>query len=205
MTQEIEAVLEPQEQIVWQDVINRKAMIFNLLMALIIVTAISFFLFSQGVINYNSGNVPKSISGSTVGWFFLAAGLFFTVLSFLSDFVKIYTITNKRVLIKSGLIGTDFNSIYFTEVRTVNVNVGLIDKIFSVGTVNIDTGKIETVSSGSGDNRQSRTQTAYDKILHVSKPYEVYKYFQTTLTGRQESLYSGRADRENNPAAYENK
>ena len=205
MTKEIEAVLEPQEQIVWQDVINRKVMTFNLLIALIIVIGISFFFFSQEVINYNSGNVPKTIAGATVGWFFLAAGLFFSVLGFLSNFVKIYTITNKRVLIKSGLIGTDFNSIYFTEVRTVNVNVGLIDKIFSVGTLNIDTGKVETVSSGSGENRRSGTQTAYDKLLHINKPYEVYKYFQITLTGRQESLYSGRADRENNPEAYENK
>jgi uncharacterized membrane protein YdbT with pleckstrin-like domain len=205
MTQEIEAVLEPQEQIVWQDVINRKVMTFNLLIALIIVIGISFFFFSQEVINYNSGNVPKTIAGPTVGSFFLVAGLFFSILGFLSNFVKVYIITNKRVLIKSGLIGTDFNSIYFTEVRTVNVNVGLIDKIFSVGTLNIDTGKVETVSSGSGENRRSGTQTAYDKLLHVSRPYEVYKYFQTTLTGRQESLYSGRADRENNPEAYENK
>jgi hypothetical protein len=124
---------------------------------------------------------------------------------FFSNYVKIYVITNKRVLIKSGLIGTDFNSIYFTQIRTANVNVGLADKIFSVGTINIDTGRIETVSSGNGNNTQNRIQTAYDKLLHISKPYEVYKYFQTTLTNREESLYSGRADRENSPTAYQNK
>lgn len=80
----------------------------------------------------------------------------------------------------------------------------MIDKIFSVGTISIDTGKIETINKGRGNNKKSRTQTTYDKLLHISNQYEVYKYFQTSLTERQESLYSGRADRENNPTAYNN-
>ncbi len=198
MTPEIMTVLEPREKIVWQDVINRKVMVFNLAIFLIVVVGLSFFFFSQEAISYTSNNIPKGIAGTTVGLIILVVGLIISLISFLSNYVKIYVITDKRVLIKSGLIGTDFNSIYFTEVKTANVNVGLIDKIFSVGTINIDTGKIETVVSGSGDNRQSRTQTVYSKLLHINNPYEVYKYFQTTLTGRQESLYSGRADRDNN-------
>ncbi len=202
MTEEINAVLEPQEQIVWQGTVNRKVILFYLVISLLIVAGISFFIFSKGTINYISDGVEGSVEGSTVGLVVLGVGTLFSLLSFFSNFVKVYTITNKRVLMKSGLIGTDFNSIYFTEVKTVNVNVGLVDKIFSVGTVNIDTGKIETVTSGNGNNRHSKTQTAYDKLLHISTPYEVYKHFQTTLTGRQESLYSGRADRENNPQAY---
>ncbi len=201
MTQEIEAILEPQEKVIWQDTINRKVMSFYLVISTLVVLGISFFLFSQETINYTSNDLPASIAGSTVGWTFLILGLILSLISFFSNYVKIYIITNKRVLTKSGLIGTDFTSIYFTEIKTANVNVGLVDKIFSVGTINIDTGKIETVTSGGDKNRQSHTQTAYDKLLHVNNPYEVYKYFQTALTGRQESLYSGRADRENNPTA----
>jgi uncharacterized membrane protein YdbT with pleckstrin-like domain len=202
MNEEIKAVLEPQEEIIWQDTINRKVMVLHLALSLLVILGLFSFLFSQEAIKYSSGGVEKSIAGATVGLVVLALGIFFSLLGFLSDYVKVYSITNKRVLMKSGIIGTDFNSVYFTEVRTANVNVGLIDKIFSVGTINIDTGKIETVSSGSGANSQSRTQTAYDKLMHINSPYEVYKYFQTTLTGRQESLYSGRADKENNPEAY---
>lgn len=202
MNQEIAAVLEPQEEIMWQDVINRRVMLFYLVLSLLIVAGLSLFLFSQEKIDYVSSGVSKSIAGATVGLVFFVGGAALSLLSFLTNYVKVYVITNKRVLIKSGLIGTDFNSLYFTEVRTVNVNVGLIDKIFSVGTINVDTGKIETVSSGSGNNSHSKTQTAYDKILHISNPYEVYRYFQAALTGRQESLYSGRADRESSPAAY---
>jgi len=202
MEQEIMAILEPQEKIVWQDIINRKVMFFNLAISLVIIVGISIFLFSKETISYTSNDIPKTIAGTTVGLIVLIVGLLISLLSFFSNFVKKYVITNKRVLIKSGLIGTDFNSIYFTQIRSANVNVGLIDKIFSIGTLNINTGKIETVQSGSGKNQHSQTRTAFDKLLHINNPYEVYKYFQTTLTGREESLYSGRSDRENNPAAY---
>jgi len=197
MSQQAIDVLEPQEKIVWEGVVSRKVMIFNFIISLIIIGGLSYYFFSQNIFNYTSGNTAKTIAGSTVGWVVLGVGLFFTVLGFLSNLVKKYTITDKRVLMKSGLIGTDFNSIYFTQVRNANVNVGLVDKIFSVGTINIDTGKIETVSSGDKDNRRTSTRTAYDKMLHIDNPYEVYKNFHTTLTGREESLYSGRADKEN--------
>jgi membrane protein YdbS with pleckstrin-like domain len=202
MDQEILTVLEPQEKIVWQDIVNRKVMSFYLVLSLAITLGISLFLFSKETINYTSNNVPKTVAGTTVGLIVLIVGLIISLLVFFSNYVKIYVITNKRVLIKSGLIGTDFNSIYFTQIRSANVNVGLIDKMFSVGTLNIDTGKIETVQTGDDKHPRSQTQTAYDKLLHISRPYEVYKYFQTTLTSREESLYSGRADRENNPTAY---
>lgn len=182
---------------VWQGVVNRKVMFLNLLIALLIVGIISSFFFSKETIEYTSNGIPKVVVGSTVGKIILIAGAALSFLSFFSNLVKRYAITNKRVLIKSGLIGTDFMSLYFTQIRSANVNVGLVDKIFSVGTISIDTGKVETVQSGSGNNQSTGTRTAFDRLSHIDKPYEVYKYFQSTLTGREESLYSGRADREN--------
>ena len=182
MEQEIFSVLEPQEKIVWQDVINRKVIIFYLITSLVIVFGISFYLFSKETINYSSNNNPQTIAGLTVGLIVLVVGLLISLLVFFSNLVKKYIITNKRVLIKSGLIGTDFNSIYFTQIRSANVNVGIIDKIFSVGTLNIDTGKVETVQSGGSNNQRSQMRTAYDKLVHINKPYEVYRYFQSTLT-----------------------
>ena len=90
---------------------------------------------------------------------------------------------------KSGLIGTDFRSLYFTEIRSANVNVGLIGKIFSTGTIAIDTGQMVTNKNG--------TFPKNDYLSDIDAPYDVYRYFQEALSGRQEGLYSGRADREN--------
>jgi uncharacterized membrane protein YdbT with pleckstrin-like domain len=195
MDKEILAVLEPKEKIVWQGLISRKVIVFNLVVSLLIIAIISFYIFSPEITNYNPDGLPKIVSGKTAGIIIVTIGVIMSVVGFLYSYVKKYIITDKRVLVRSGLIGTDFNSVYLTQVKTANVNVNLIDKIFSVGTINIDTGKVETIKTGDSHGSESRIQTAYDKLIHIEKPYEVYKYFQTALTGRQESLYSGRADK----------
>lgn len=199
MDKEIELVLEPEEKIVWQDVMNRKVIIFHFLLTSIIISVISVYLMVGNVTANNATSENSNI------FFYILLGVAILLIwGMASNYVTRYAITNKRVLIKSGIIGTDFNSVYFTEIKSANVNVGLIDKIFGVGTINIDTGKLETVTSGSGDNQRTGVRTAYDRLQHIDNPYEIYKMLQGSLTERQESLYSGRADRENNPESYNN-
>ena len=89
------------------------------------------------------------------------------------------------------------------------MDVGIIGKIFNVGSVKIDVGKTATSSAGSYRTRRgiqiggrTRTRTVYDTLLYIDQPYEVFKYLQKSLSRRKESLYSGRADRESNPENY---
>lgn len=195
MNPDISNILESNEKIVWQGIVNRKALVAFLIISLIVTFIIGGIFFTQQTINYTSNGQPKQISGSIVGIVIMLIGLLLSLLSFFSDMVKNYAITKKRVIIKSGLIGTDFKSIYFDQIKNIIVDVGLIGKIFSVGSVKIDIGKTEIYSGGKG---QVRTKTAYDVLKHIDAPYEVYKYLQKTLEGRKESLYSGRADKESN-------
>jgi len=208
MDPNISYMLEPNEQVVWQGVVNRKVLTTFLIISLAITFIIGGILFAQQTINYTSNGQPKQISGSIIGIAIVVIGLLASLVSFFSNIVKNYAITQKRVIIKSGLIGTDFKSIYFDQIKNIIVDVGLIGKIFNVGSVKIDIGKTETFSSGGGrtgsgyNQGQIRTKTMYDVLKHIDNPYEVYKYLQKTLEGRKESLYSGRADRESNPQAY---
>ena len=48
-----------------------------------------------------------------------------------------YAFTNKRIIIKSGIIGIDVKNIYYSEIQSVNLKVGLIEKFFSVGDIYI--------------------------------------------------------------------
>jgi uncharacterized membrane protein YdbT with pleckstrin-like domain len=196
MNTSIEEILEKKEQIVWKGVIDRRVLLFNLIFAIVIVGLISGFLFSQDVISYTSKGNLKTINGSTIGIIIFVVGLFFIFLNYFLNIVKKYAITKKRIIIKSGIIGTDFNSIYYNEIKSVNVNIGVIGKMFKVGTIRIDTGKIGTSSGGSG-GRVGRSYTVYDELKHIKDPYQVYKYFQSSTNERLESLYSGRADKEN--------
>ena len=48
-----------------------------------------------------------------------------------------YAFTNKRIIIKSGIIGIDFKNIYYSEIDSVNLRVGLVDRIEKVGDIYI--------------------------------------------------------------------
>jgi len=174
---------------------------------LIIIIAISVYFFTKGTINYMSNDIQKQTKGATIGAVILILGLLSTSLYFFQNMVREYAVTNKRVIIKSGIIGTDYKSIHFDQIQSVDIEVGMIGKIFGVGDIKIDTGKTETYSSGGGNvgrvqYNNIKTRIMYDVLKHIINPYEVYQILQKNSTSRKESLYSGRADKESNPEYY---
>lgn len=44
-----------------------------------------------------------------------------------------YVFTNKRIIVRSGVIGIDFKNIYYTDVEGINCKVGIFDRMFKVG------------------------------------------------------------------------
>ena len=62
-----------------------------------------------------------------------------------------YVFTDKRVIIRSGVIGIDFKTMMYEEIVSVVVKVGLFDRIFKVGDLYIktesQTGCIEDIKS----------------------------------------------------------
>lgn len=71
-----------------------------------------------------------------------------------------YVFTNKRIIIKSGIIGIDFQNIYYSEIQSVNLKVGLFDKMLKVGDVYI--------KSNAGAN----------VLFDISDPYFITKKLQ---------------------------
>lgn len=50
-----------------------------------------------------------------------------------------YVLTDKRIIVRSGIIGIDFKIIYYSEIQSIDVKVGLWDRLFKVGDVIIKT------------------------------------------------------------------
>ncbi len=48
-----------------------------------------------------------------------------------------YAFTEKRIIVKSGIIGIDFKNIYYSEIDSVNLKVGAVDKMLNVGDIYI--------------------------------------------------------------------
>lgn len=44
-----------------------------------------------------------------------------------------YVFTNRRIIVRSGVIGIDFKTIYYTDVEGINCRVGIFDRMFKVG------------------------------------------------------------------------
>lgn len=202
MSTDISSLLQPEEKVFWQGVISRK--VLNVLVVILFVAVLVLaWVLSVSPVSYTSGDQTKYVSGALVGSIVVIVGIAAALWWYFQQIVTEYVVTTKRVLIKSGLIGTDFRSIYFEQMQEVLADVDLIGKVFGVGTVKIDTGKTETSSTSNayGNNAQMRgqsikTKVMYTNLLFIDTPYEVYKFLNEALSGRKESLYSGRADQE---------
>lgn len=48
-----------------------------------------------------------------------------------------YAFTNKRIIIKSGVVGIDIQNIYYSDIESVNLKVGIFDRLLKVGDIYI--------------------------------------------------------------------
>ena len=149
----IEDVVNSDEKVLWRGKPNANSYIlanmFKMLpIALIwlIFDGTFIYFLAQGMA---SGSVPLSILWFIVPFFLLHLT---PVWLWLGKTIKAarevrnmeYAITDKRIIIRSGMIGIDFKFINYTEIDSVNVKVGLIDRIFRVGDIYINS----SVNSG---------------------------------------------------------
>jgi len=66
---------------------------------------------------------------------FIAFGPF--IYSFLSWKNMVYMLTNKRIIIRRGVIGIDYDILNVENIQQVILNVGFWDKIFGTGTLTV--------------------------------------------------------------------
>ena len=82
-----------------------------------------------------------------------------------------YIFTDRRIIIKSGLIGIDVNNIFYADIQSVNLKVGLVDKLLHVGDIYI---------SGS-----AQAQVLWD----IENPYEVTSRLQKIVNDIKTDIY----------------
>ncbi|MFQ6677296.1 MAG: PH domain-containing protein [Fidelibacterota bacterium] len=50
---------------------------------------------------------------------------------------KIFTLTNKRIKSKTGIISRSIHEVFARDIRSVNLNQGILERIFDIGSVNV--------------------------------------------------------------------
>ena len=95
----------------------------------------------------------------------------------------VYAITDKRVIVRNGLVGLDFENINYTDISNVRADVSVIEKIRNVGSVFI------TTSSGN-----------IVCLAAIQEPYQVYKKVNKVFMDMKSDIHYPNALRpESNP------
>ena len=108
------------------------------------------------------------------GIVFLSFATFALLISPVTNIVRYsntaYCYTNKRVIIRTGFIGADFEAVDFDMIGGMNVKVDFLDKL-----VKPNTGTIVFASPASPVIQNGQSGRSGYSFLHIENPYEVYK------------------------------
>ena len=143
----IDEIVGDDEQILWRGKPKKSAFILGnaLSMLPIVLVWLLFDGFFIGLLIAEGGEIPKDMIIFMCIFF---AFHLMPVWIWVSKIVTAnkrhknleYAFTNKRIIIKSGIVAIDFQNLYYSDIDSVNVKVGLIDKILKVGDIYVKTG-----------------------------------------------------------------
>lgn len=150
----IDEIVGNDEQILWRGKPKKSAFILGnaLSMFPIVLIWLLFDGFFIGLLISQGGQIPKQMIIFMCIFF---AFHLMPVWIWISKIVTAnkrhknleYAFTNKRVIIKSGIVAIDFQNLYYSDIDSVNVKVGLVDKILKVGDIYVKTGSQSQVIS----------------------------------------------------------
>jgi len=84
----------------------------------------------------------------------------------------VYSYSDKRVMIRTGFIGTDFKTIDYDKISDIEVTVSVVEKMYNVGTIRFFSGRTQT--------DEGNTIKLYDSWSAIENPYEVFKMVKQT-------------------------
>lgn len=177
---EINKVLETSEKILWEGKPNfwpfffGRSIITTIFGGIFLVFVLFWFissvvtssLFSEGFAWYGILLVPHF-------WIGIVLAIGIPIYNLLLYKHVYYAITNKRVILQSGVIGRDFEIIDFDQITNAEVNVGVFDKLFCASSGSILLSGAGTFTSG----RHGTVAKPYT-LSNISHPYEVFKFFK---------------------------
>lgn len=164
---EFESIKDDDEEIIWTGKpVLAPYLISSLGVGLAtVVSGITFVLVLK--YGYFDGAVPLH------PWFWLfalipliqVAFVFFNKLFSYSN--TAYAYSNKRIMIRTGFIGTDFKTIDYDKISDIEAKVNIVERIFHVGTIRFFSGRTE--------NDDGNLKKLYDRWEAIQEPYRVFK------------------------------
>lgn len=189
----IEDVLNAGEQVLWRDKPDKRAYVAQAMMKMMPIAIIWLIFdgaFIVGIsIGMAHGQIPLAILGFIIPFFLLhLTPVWMWLGNTLKAVVEIknieYVATDRRVIVRSGVIGIDFKFLNYDEIETVNVKVSWTDKLFKVGDVYI--------------NASSNSAVLFD----IKNPYAIGSKMQKVVLDMKTDINYPNALRPDNNPGY---
>lgn len=165
----VEDILDEDETILLRQKPKKSAYVFNsfvrMLPIAILWGGIDGTLLGFMISGMIKGQIPLAVLGFIIPFFAIHL---IPIWMWIGGIVKAaagwknieYVFTEKRIIIRSGLVGIDFVNVYYSDILGVNLRVGLIDRMFKVGDIYI--------------SAHNQSEVLYD----ISNPYFILRKIQ---------------------------
>jgi membrane protein YdbS with pleckstrin-like domain len=163
---EFESVKDDDEEILWAD---KPKFVPYLITGLGLGVGAVIFVGIYYAMTVNAKNADGTTGN--FNWLFAAIPIGFFLWEFFRKLFSYnntrYAYTNKRIMMRTGFIGTDFKSIDYDKISDIEVTVNFVERAFNVGTIKFFSGRTET--------NDGTTKKLYDRWEAISTPYEIFK------------------------------
>ena len=88
-----------------------------------------------------------------------------------------YYITNRRIILQGGYLAVNEKSLFYKDIRNVQIRVGLLDKMFGTGDILLDEGLCN-----------HKGHTLYTHLEDLEDPRQVYHRVQKTILDIQTDM-----------------
>jgi hypothetical protein len=169
---EFESIKDDKEEILWTGKPKFIPFIFTGVLGGLVTIGFALIW----VLTANNWDKNNENPMSNYFWLFglipLAAGLFTFLKKVFSFSNTAYSYSDKRVMMRTGFIGTDFKTIDYDKISDIEVTVSVIEKMYNVGTIRFFSGRTQT--------DEGNTTKLYDSWSAIENPYEVFKMVKQT-------------------------
>lgn len=190
---DIDSLLMPGEYIIWRGKPKANAFVLN--------SSVHMMPFALIWLLVDGGFIATLIGSGAIGemlWFVIPFFLIhlFPVWIWLGNVITAgmrwknteYAVTDKRIMIRNGLVGYECQNFYYTEITNVTLHIGAIDHLLGVGDIYI----LSDMYANTGKNAPA--------ILDVESPQEVLSIVQRTVMDmKTDAFYPNAMRPESNP------
>ncbi|MBD5092111.1 MAG: PH domain-containing protein [Clostridiales bacterium] len=189
----IEDILNVGESVLWRAKPNKKAYVMQAAFKMLPI-ALIWLIFDGAFIvgisyGMSQGSIPLGILGFIIPFFLLhLTPVWIWIGNTIKAVAEIqnieYVATDRRIIVRSGVIGIDFKFLNYNEIETVNVKVSPTDKLFKVGDIYV--------------NASSNSAVLFD----VSNPYVIGSKFQKLVLDIKSDIHYPNALRPDTNPGY---